>query len=56
LIQISKQEKDWLIKNKYLKLEKGKYTDLTVTSRKKSKSKRKKHYVPEPIAEKLKGR
>ncbi len=54
--QITKQEKDWLIKNNYLKIKRGKYEDLTVTSRKKSKSKRKKYYVSEPIYKKLKGR
>lgn len=53
LIEVSKREKDWLIKNNYLKLKKGRYADLTVTSRKKSKSKRKKYYVPEPIYKKL---
>jgi len=41
----------WLIENKYLKMECGRYLDLTITG---SKSKKKKRYVPDNIADKLK--
>jgi hypothetical protein len=51
LKQISKQEMQWLIANKYLKMEGGRYLNLTITGR---KSKRKKRYVPENIYNKLK--
>jgi len=54
LIEVSKREKDWLIKNNYIELKNGKYVDLTVTSRKKSKGKRKKYYVIDNMAEILK--
>ncbi|HQD92624.1 MAG TPA: hypothetical protein PK924_05055 [Bacilli bacterium] len=54
MIEVSKREKDWLIKNNYIELKNGKYVDLTVTSRKKSKGKRKKYYVIDNMAEILK--
>jgi len=41
LKQISQQEKEWLIKNNILKMERGKYPDLSGTSKNK-KSRRKK--------------
>jgi hypothetical protein len=50
LKQISKEEMQWLIANKYLKMEGGRYLNLTITGR---KSKRKKRYVPENIYDKL---
>jgi len=54
LKQISKEEMQWLIANKYLKMEGGRYLNLTITGQKKGKSKRKKRYVPENIYNKLK--
>jgi len=47
LQQITKREKEWLIENNILKLTGGKYLDLSITSRKKS---RKKYYVPDYMA------
>lgn len=52
MIEISKQEMDYLIRKGYIKNRKGKYIDLIITGRKK-KSKNKKRYVPEHIASKL---
>lgn len=49
MIQISKEQADYLIKNGFLKSFKGKYQDLTITCRDK-KSCRKKHYVSRDIA------
>jgi hypothetical protein len=46
LVQINKDEKEFLIKNGYLKAKMGKYPDLTITSRNK-KSRRKIYYVPD---------
>ena len=49
--QVSKQEKDWLIKNNILKMERGKYQDLSLIGRCK-KSRRKKYFVPDWMADK----
>jgi len=46
LKQISQQEKEWLISKKILKMERGKYPDLTTIGRGK-KSRRKKPTVPD---------
>ena len=43
---ISQQEKEWLISKKILKMERGKYPDLTTICGKK-KSRRKKPMVPD---------
>ena len=44
--QVSQQEKEWLISKKILKMERGKYPDLTTIGRGK-KSRRKKCFVPD---------
>ena len=44
--QISQQEKEWLISKKILKMEGGKYPDLSTVCGKK-KSRRKKCFVPD---------
>ena len=44
--QVSQQEKEWLISKKILKMEGGKYPDLTTICGKK-KSRRKKPMVPD---------
>ncbi len=49
--QISKSEKEFLMKNKLIQMIGGRYPDLTITGR---KSKRKKYYVPDYIKAKLK--
>jgi len=46
LKQISQQEKEWLISKKILKMEGGKYPDLSTVCGKK-KSRRKKPMVPD---------
>jgi len=46
LKQISQQEKEWLISKKILKMEGGKYPDLSTVCGKK-KSRRKKCFVPD---------
>jgi len=53
LEQITTEEKDWLIEKKYIKLERGKYIDLIVTSRYKP-SKRKGYYVSPDVYKKIK--
>jgi len=53
LQQITKNEKDWLIKNGYIKNQKGKYIDLKITQKNK-KAKRKKYYTTTTIARNLK--
>lgn len=53
MVEVSKQEMEWLIKNGYLKCKNGQYPDLAITSKHK-KGKRKRRYVSEPVAEKLK--
>lgn len=52
LIEISKEEMNWLIENNYIKNQNGKYIDLVVIGNKK-KSRRKKRYTTEPIARNL---
>ena len=55
--QISKEEANYLIRNKFVKCEKGRYPDITITCRDKSKGKRKKRYVNKVIWERyLKGK
>ena len=49
---ISQKEKEWLIKNNILKMECGKYPDLSGTSKKK-KSRRKKILVPDWMADRV---
>ena len=48
LIKITREEKDWLIQRKYLKMIRGQYPDLAVGSRNK-KSKNKTYYVNENL-------
>jgi len=50
LKQVSQQEKEWLISKKILKMEGGKYPDLTTICGKK-KSRRKKPMVPDYMAD-----
>ena len=50
--QISQQEKEWLISKNILKMEGGKYPDLSGTSKKK-KSRRKKILVPDWMADRV---
>jgi len=45
LKQVTKEEKDLLIKHNILKMEMGKYPDLSITS--KRKKHRKRYYVPD---------
>ena len=45
MIEITKTQMEYLISRGYLRLEKGKYVDLIITSRKHG-GKRKKRYVP----------
>lgn len=52
--QISRTQKEWLVKNNILKMERGKYPDCSLVGRKK-KSRRKKIFVPDWMAEKAKG-
>ena len=52
LKQISQQEKEWLIKNNILKMEMGKYPDLSITS--KRKKHRKRYFVPDYMVNVLK--
>jgi len=52
LIEITKEEMNWLIENNYIKNQNGKYIDLVVIGNKK-KSRRKKRYTTEPIARNL---
>lgn len=52
MIEISKQEMNYLIEKGFIKTSKGKYKNLIITGREK-KSKNKKRYVPEHIADKL---
>lgn len=53
MIQISKEEAEYLIAKGFIKNVRGKYRDLIVLNKGK-KAKRKKHYTTEPIAQKLK--
>jgi len=53
LKQISQQEKEWLISKKILKMERGKYPDLTTICGKK-KSRRKKCFVPDFMSDIIK--
>ena len=46
--KISKAEAEWLMKNGYLKIRYGRYSELTVTS--KQRSKKKTRYVPDYLA------
>jgi len=48
LQKISKAEAEWLIKNGYLKIRYGRYSELTVTS--KQRPKKKTRYVPDYLA------
>lgn len=48
---VTKLEKEWLIKNGFLKVKAGEYPGLTITSKYK---KRKKYYVLDSLAEKAK--
>jgi len=50
---ISQQEKEWLISKKILKMERGKYPDLTIIGRGK-KSRRKKPTVPDYMVDLIK--
>ena len=50
LIRITKEEKEYLIKNKYLKMRGGKYPDLIVIRKRK---KNKKYFVPKIYAKYL---
>ena len=50
--QVSQQEKEWLISKKILKMEGGKYPDLTTICGKK-KSRRKKPMVPDYMADRV---
>jgi len=52
LKQISQKEKEWLISKKILKMERGKYTDLTTICGKK-KSRRKKPTVPDYMKDRI---
>ncbi|NMA31160.1 MAG: hypothetical protein GX941_05075 [Candidatus Methanofastidiosa archaeon] len=52
MIEITKEEMNWLIENNYIKNQNGKYIDLVVIGNKK-KSRRKKRYTTEPIARNL---
>jgi len=45
LIEITKEQLDYLIKNNYLKMEHGRYPDLVILNRHK-KGKRKKRLIP----------
>lgn len=45
MIEITKEQLDYLIEKKYLKMEHGRYPDLVILNRHK-KSKRKKRLVP----------
>jgi len=51
LKQVTKEEKDLLIKHNILKMEMGKYLDLIVTS--KRKKHRKRYYVPDFMVDRL---
>lgn len=56
MISVTQEQVEYLIKNGYLKSFKGKYCDLTITSRKKG-SKRKHRYISNDVAKFLpKGR
>ena len=46
MLQVSKTQREWLIKNNILKMEHGKYPDDSLIGRKK-KSRRKKHFLPD---------
>ena len=52
---ITREEKEWLIKHKYLKMQQGRYPDLAITGKCKT-GRRKRYYVPDYIAAKLKFR
>ncbi len=47
---ITKEQADYLIKKGYLKQEKGRFPDLSITSRQKP-GKRKKRYIPDNLYE-----
>jgi len=49
LIQVTKEQVAWLIKNGYLKGFKGKYQGLTICSRKKG-ARRKNRYISDDVA------
>jgi len=51
LKQVTKEEKDLLIKHNILKMEMGKYPDLSITS--KRKKHRKRYYVPDYMVDRL---
>jgi len=53
LKQISQKEKEWLISKKILKMERGKYPDLSTICGKK-KSRRKKSFVPDFMVDLIK--
>ena len=48
---VTKEEKEWLIENNLLQMEKGRYPDLTLTGKRKRK---KKYYVPDYLEKKVK--
>lgn len=52
--RVTKEQVDNLIKNGYLKNKKGRYPDLQITSRQRTR-KRKNYFVPDYLMEKLKG-
>ena len=51
--RVTHAEKDWLLKNNYIKQKNGRYPYLVITGKGK-KGKRKKYHVPEFIYDKLK--
>ena len=53
--QITKQQMEFLIENKLLVCTKGRYQDLSITSRQ-NKGKRKKRYIPDNLYEKYFGK
>jgi hypothetical protein len=55
LKQITKEQMEFLIKNKLLVSTKGRYQDLTITSRQ-NNSKRKKRYIPDNLYKKYFGK
>lgn len=55
--QITRQEKDYLIEQNFLKMVRGQYPDLAITSKKKKgkkKGKNKKYYVTDYLAMRVK--
>lgn len=53
MVRISKSEAIWLISQGYIKSERGRFINYTITGRHK-KSSQKQRFVPEEIADKLK--